>query len=140
MIIKANSSHIKDIIDIEGKIFDNPWSKQAFTNEINSNISSNWVYILDSKLIGYLFGWHIDDEFHINNIAVQKKFRRLGIAKKMINNIISKLILKNVFLEVSKLNSNAILLYENLGFKKQGIREKYYSDSSDAILYRMELK
>ena len=140
MIIKANSSHIKDIVNIEQKTFNNPWSKQSFSNEINNDISSNWVYILDSKLIGYLFGWHIDDEFHINNVVVQEKFRRLGIAKKMINNIISKLILKNVFLEVSKLNSNAILLYENLGFKKQGIREKYYSDSSDAILYRMELK
>ncbi len=140
MITKANRKHVKDILDIEINCFSNPWSKHSFIAEIDSKISSNWVYILDSKLIGYLFGWHIKDEFHINNIAIHENFRRMGIAEKMINNIILKFMLRNIFLEVSKLNSNAILLYEKLGFKKNGIREKYYNDNSDAILYQMEIK
>ena len=110
------------------------------SSEINNDIGSNWVYMIDSKLVGYLFGWYIKDEFHINNIAVHEDFRRLGIAEKMIGDIILKLILKNIFLEVSKLNSRAILLYEKIGFKKNGIRKKYYNDNSDAILYKMEIR
>jgi len=140
MIIKANSQHLNDILKIETSCFPNPWSRQSFINEINNEVSSNWVYVLNSNLVGYLFGWHIGDEFQINNIATHEKFRRLGIAKKMINNIISKLVLKDIFLEVSKSNSSAILLYEKLGFKKNGRREKYYSDNSDAVLYKMEIK
>ena len=43
-------------------------------------------------------------------------------------------------LEVSKLNSKAILLYKKLGFKENGVRKKYYSDGSDAILYKMDIE
>ena len=140
MIIRASSNHIQDILDIERKCFSNPWSADSFISEINNEIGSNWVYMIDSKLVGYLFGWYIKDEFHINNIAVHEDFRRLGIAEKMIGDIILKFILKNIFLEVSKLNSRAILLYEKIGFKKNGIRKKYYNDNSDAILYKMEIR
>ena len=140
MIIRASSNHIQDILDIERKCFSNPWSADSFISEINNEIGSNWVYMIDSKLVGYLFGWYIKDEFHINNIAVHEDFRRLGIAEKMIGDIILKFILKNIFLEVSKLNSRAILLYEKIGFKKNGVRKKYYNDNSDAILYKMEIR
>tara|TARA_Y100001970_G_scaffold94214_1_gene118793 strand:+ start:285 stop:707 length:423 start_codon:yes stop_codon:yes gene_type:complete len=140
MIIRASSNHIQDILDIERKCFSNPWSANSFISEINNDIGSNWVYMIDSKLVGYLFGWYIKDEFHINNIAVHEDFRRLGIAEKMIGDIILKFILKNIFLEVSKLNSRAILLYEKIGFKKNGVRKKYYNDNSDAILYKMEIR
>ena len=140
IIIEANSSHIKDILDIEIKSFKNPWSERSFISEMNNKVSSNWVCVLDSQLIGYLFGWYIEDEFHINNIAVHAKFRRFGIAQNMINNVALEFMLKNIFLEVSKLNSDAILLYEKLGFKENGIRKKYYSDGSDAILYKMDIE
>ena len=87
MIIKANSQHLNDILKIETSCFSKPWSRKSFIDEINNDVSSNWVYVLNSNLVGYLFGWHIGDEFQINNIATHEKFRRLGVAKKMINNI-----------------------------------------------------
>ena len=140
MIIKANSEHIDDILEIENSSYLRPWTKQSFMNEIDNEISSNWVYISSSKLIGYLFGWKIESEFHINNIATHRNFRRLGIAKKMIDNIVTNLLPKKIFLEVSNFNSSAVMLYENLGFKKNGIRKRYYSDNSDAIMYKMDIK
>ena len=140
MIIKANSEHIDDILEIENSSYLRPWTKQSFMNEIDNEISSNWVYISSSKLIGYLFGWKIESEFHINNIATHRNFRRLGIAKKMIDNIVTDLLPKKIFLEVSNFNSSAVMLYENLGFKKNGIRKRYYSDNSDAIMYKMDIK
>ena len=57
----------------------------------------------------------------------------------MIKNIIKILDLMTISLEVSKINRNAILLYESIGFKKNGIRKEYYSDGSDAILYKLDL-
>ena len=139
MIIKAESNHLREIFDIEKQAFEMPWSPQSFLNEINNIIGSNWVYIKNAKVRGYIFGWQLNNDFHINNIAVHLSERRKGVAKKMIDNIIFNLKIKNIFLEVSKLNKEAIKLYQKLGFKENGIRKKYYHDNSDAILYQMEI-
>ena len=65
---KANSEHIDDILEIENSSYLRPWTKQSFMNEIDNEISSNWVYISSSKLIGYLFGWKIENEFYYKTI------------------------------------------------------------------------
>ena len=140
MIVKAESNHLKDITAIENQSFDKPWSLQSFLSEFSNKASSNWVYMKNNKVIGYLFGWKIDCDYHINNIAVDLLERRKGIAGKMINNIIFNLNIKKIFLEVSNLNQDAISLYQKLGFKESGSRIKYYHDGSDAILYELEIK
>ncbi|MAV64205.1 MAG: ribosomal-protein-alanine N-acetyltransferase [Candidatus Marinimicrobia bacterium] len=139
MIEKAKINHLKDIVGIETECFDTPWSYESFLNEINNNVSSNWVYLKNNNVLGYLFGWVLEKDFQINNIAVKSCFRRNGLAYKMIKNCIDVIDLDSMVLEVSEFNESAILLYEGIGFKKNGLRKKYYSDGSDAILYKMDL-
>ena len=55
MIIPAKSNHFKDIIKIEEECFNNPWIYESFLNEINNSVSSNWVYIEKTNILGYLF-------------------------------------------------------------------------------------
>ena len=140
MLTKANKNHLADILLIEKKSFQNPWSYTSFSNELNSKVASNWVYLKELKVSGYIFGWNIDSDYYINNIAVSPNYRRRGIAVKLLNNIIKKLNLENIYLEVSRINQKAISLYEKMGFKENGIRKNYYSNNTDAILYKMELK
>ena len=140
MIVKANKDHLEKILDIELDSFDNPWSYQSFLNEINNDVGLNWVYLQHANLLGYMFGWIIQGDYHINNIAVKVSARRKGLAKKMIDNIIFSPRIKNVYLEVSRLNESAIRLYEKIGFRENGVRKKYYSNGADAILYKMELR
>ena len=140
MIVKANKGHLNQILGIESESYDNPWSYQSFLNEINNEVSSNWVYMEDAQLKGYMFGWIIKGDYHINNIAVKVSSRRKGLAKKMIDNIIFSPKIENIYLEVSRFNDCAIRLYEKIGFRENGVREKYYSNGADAILYKMELK
>ena len=140
MLVKADKSHLKHILLIEGKSFDNPWSYNSFLDELNSKVGSNWVYFKELKVLGYVFGWNICSEYYINNIAVCPNYRGAGIAMKLLDNIIKNLDVENIFLEVSKINVKAISLYEKMGFKKNGIRKNYYSNNTDAILYKMELK
>ena len=140
MIVKANKDHLEKILDIELDSFDNPWSYQSFLNEINNDVGSNWVYLQHANLLGYMFGWIIQGDYHINNIAVKVSARRKGLAEKMIDNIIFSPRIKNVYLEVSRLNESAIRLYEKIGFRENGVRKKYYSNGADAILYKMELR
>ena len=140
MIVKANNNHLDGILAIEQTSFEKPWSHKSFLNEFNNKISSNWVYLENDRVLGYIFGWILDLDFHINNIAVKSSDRRKGIAKRMIDNIIFNIKIENILLEVSTYNNEAISLYEKFGFQENGIRKKYYHDGSDAILYRMEIK
>ena len=70
MIVKAESNHLKDITAIENQSFGRPWSLQSFLSEFSNITSSNWVYMKNNRVAGYLFGWKIDYDYHINNIAV----------------------------------------------------------------------
>ena len=135
--------HLKGIVNIENKSFDKPWSAIQIKNDIKSEIDSeNWVYIMDKWVVGYIFGWIIMDEYHLNNIAVHPDFLRRRIGTKLIQYIIPRLISRNInviLLEVSANNIPAQKCYKSLGFTQMGIRKDYYSKGDNAILYYLDL-
>ena len=143
MIIPAQLHHLNDIIFIEKSAFNQPWTKNQFMNDIQSELDSeNWVYVIDELVAGYIFGWIIQGEFHLNNIAVHPEYFRRSIGKNLIQHIIARVILRNVgviLLEVSAENIPARKCYQSLGFNQMGIRKDYYSKGDDAILYILEL-
>ena len=143
MIIPAQLHHLDDIIFIEKSAFNQPWTKNQFMNDIQSELDSeNWVYVINELVAGYIFGWIIQGEFHLNNIAVHPEFLRRSIGKKLIQHIIARVILRKVgviLLEVSAENIPARECYQSLGFNQMGIRKDYYSKGDDAILYNLEL-
>ena len=82
-----------------------------------------------------------NDEAEIITVGVNPEMRRNGIASAMIG-IIEKTLknqgIKKTFSKISSTNEPAKKLYENLGYKKVGLRPKYY-DGVDAILMAKEL-
>ena len=143
MIIPAQLNHLDDIVSIEKSAFNKPWTKNQFMNDIQSELDSeNWVYVIDELVAGYIFGWIIQGEFHLNNIAVHPEYLRRSIGKNLIQHIIARVIFRNVgiiLLEVSAENIPARECYQSLGFNQMGIRKDYYSKGDDAILYNLEL-
>ena len=143
MIIPTQLHHLDDIVSIENRAFKQPWTKNQFLNDIQSKLDSeNWVYVIDELVAGYIFGWIIQGEFHLNNIAVHPKYLRRSIGKNLIQHIIARVILRNIgviLLEVSAENIPARKCYQSLGFNQMGIRKDYYSNGDDAILYNLEL-
>ena len=101
------------------------------------------MYLEDNQIIAYVFGWLIENEYHLNNIAVRKDFRGKNIASKLFDFVIADLINLNaetVMLEVSANNLPARKLYESKGFIPVGARKDYYTKGDDAVLYILELK
>jgi len=142
MIILASQNHLAEILNIERKSFSKPWSEYHFNSDLNNKISVNWVYLNNNQVIGYLFGWHVMDEYQLNNIAVAKSFREDGTAIHLLNNMVSYLNdikVKSVLLEVSSSNLPARKLYEKMGFVLQGKRKDYYIKGDDAVLYSLEI-
>jgi len=140
MIVKAKKSHLKEILIIEAKLDVASWSKKSIINEIKNDCSYNLVSVHSDKVSGYMFGWMIANEYHLNKIVVSKNFRRKGIAKNMIEMVSNFPNLKRIYLEVSERNKIAKNLYEGFGFTKQGQRSNYYSDGTNAKMYKLEIK
>ena len=138
MIVKTKLHHLQEIYNIEQNSFEYPWSRDQIINDIKSTINNgNRVYLDNNKVIGYIFGFKIIDEFHINNLAVHPLYLRKNIATKLISYISNKINI--IYLEVSSNNIIAQKCYESLCFKLVGKRKKYYKNGQDAILYNMDL-
>ena len=144
MIQSANINHLKQVLDIEKKVFFQPWThNQLKMDLLRFEDVENLVYIDDGKVIGYILGNFILDEFHLNNIAVKKEFQSNKIGRLLIENLFYRLKNKRInkiYLEVSNNNIPAKKLYESIGFQQYSIRKNYYSKGEHALLFNMELK
>ena len=132
-------SHLDSIISIEKISYPTPWPSSVFIEELQHSWSRMWgFYPPDCKVpVGFILFWEVYDELHILNIAVHPSFRRRGIARKLMEALLSHGRMngfKFVTLEVRSSNAAALNLYRNLDFRIEGIRKGYYSDNNEDAL------
>jgi ribosomal-protein-alanine N-acetyltransferase len=143
MIHSANKNHLDEILNIEKMAFTKPWTRKQLQNDLMiSENSENWVYMEDQQVIGYVLGWKVMDEFHLNNIAVHLDFQRRHIGRSLVEHVKNRLQIQNIqriYLEVSGKNKPAQRLYESMGFQKKGLRRDYYAKEEHAFLYHLKL-
>lgn len=137
-IKEMTTDYIDGVMVVENLSFKIPWSRQAFVDEITTNdMAIYFVALCNEQVIGYGGMWKIFDEGHITNIAVHPEFRRCGAASDIIEKILEISEIKGVkslTLEVRKSNAAAQNLYGKYGFKPEGIRKGYYSDTGEDAL------
>jgi ribosomal-protein-alanine N-acetyltransferase len=97
-----------------------------------------------SVVQGFLVARGVGGEWEIENLVVAEAFRRKGLGKQLVRELISKarvLGAEAVFLEVRESNQAARSLYESLGFLVSGRRKGYYVDpAEDAVVYRLVVR
>ncbi len=106
---------------------------------VNSEFLNIYTYILDNIEVAFISFNIIYDRCEIIDLFVNKKYRNMGIATKLINEISNDFNIDNITLEVNESNSVAIRLYEKLGFNKVAIRKNYYKNN-DGILMLKEVR
>ena len=135
---------LEEIFFIERQSFPTPWNATLFFYEWKKPYSRLWV-AEDQKgqIIGYICFWVVLDEAHLANLAVAPGARRQGVATFLLKTMIRYLRarrIKRVLLEVRERNKAALSLYQKFGFKIDGRRKGYYSDTKeDAILMSLPL-
>ncbi len=110
------------------------WQKKDFYTFISNQ--DNIFILAHPKPVGYLKARVIRDEIEIISILIDKKFRKIGIGKSLMNkllNIALKKKIQNIFLEVSVENLIAINLYKKFNFIKVGKRKNYYFQNGKYI-------
>ena len=134
---------LPEILAIETASFKTPWSETLFYNEIVKAISVARVARLNGKVVGYLCANVIIDEGHILNMAVHPEHRGIGIASRIVQEVLDIMRAGNcrsVFLEVRVSNEEARKMYEKFGFGLLGTRKNYYvSPVEDAVVMVLRL-
>lgn len=142
IIQNMSVSDLDSISDILLTDFDDFWTVSVFKSELLNPNSTYIVAKCNSKIVGFAGIWGSVDDIHITNIVVKKDFRNNGIGNMLLYKLIQLCKDKNttsITLEVNSHNVSAIKLYEKYGFKKVGIRKKYYNNKVDAIIMTMEV-
>lgn len=119
-----------------------PWSEKSIASELDNPLSLWLVALSDEQVIGYVGSQFVMDEADMMNIAVAESFRRRGVARELVNALVSALTSRHVrslTLEVRASNEAAKSLYDAMGFRQVGRRPNYYSaPKEDALILRKE--
>lgn len=134
------------VLRIERDSFARPWSRDLFVRELGLPISRSIVARdrrAPNDVIGYLCRWLIGDEMQILNIAVRSDWRRRGVGRALINELLVEAQargVRSISLEVGAGNLAAVDLYSSLGFRRRGLRRNYYGQGKDGIIMVLQME
>ena len=141
-IVPMNEHHVPQIALLERECFADPWSQQSIASELHNPLSLWLVAQEGQTLLGYVGSQTCLDETDMMNIAVSPTSRRQGVARALIEALVSALRERGsnqLTLEVRASNGPARQLYESLGFLQVGLRKNYYRNpKEDALILRKE--
>jgi ribosomal-protein-alanine N-acetyltransferase len=137
---------LQAVLAIEHASFSLPWTEDMFLRDLERDdlaeiLVARWADAGERALIaGFLSYWVVQDEMHINNLAVDPRWRRRGIAMALLAASLDRARARGArqaFLEVRASNGAAQALYRRAGFQTAGIRRRYYSHPvEDAVIMR----
>lgn len=129
---------LESVLRIEGEVFDEPWSRRLFEEELAQRTSRAYRAVwVGTGLVGYAGQMSVDDEAHVNNIAVAPAWtgRRLGTV--LMVDLVRTALARgsaHLTLEVAVGNEPAQALYRRFGMAPVGVRPDYYAAGSDALI------
>jgi ribosomal-protein-alanine N-acetyltransferase len=138
---------LERVVEIERAAFSHPWSRDLIAREM----SHDWSTILlavepaagGESILGLVVFWLVHDEVHVLNVAVAPEARRRGTARALMREAERRGVERGarvVTLEVRRSNRAATELYRSLGYRKVGVRPRYYAEEGeDAIVMERDL-
>lgn len=128
----------EQVAQIDKKCIQNFWSLEDFEGIFRYPENYYFVAEQQNRIIGFVGLIQFFDDGDITHIAVDKEYRRLGVASKLLQELFSFVQSRKfvaLHLEVRKSNMAAKQLYLKYGFEEIGIRRKYYTNPvEDAIV------
>jgi [ribosomal protein S18]-alanine N-acetyltransferase len=130
---------------LERRSFQDPWPASLFRRELELPFSKVFIARVapgdENDVVGYVCRWLTADRMEIQNVAVDPRWRRRSIGRRLLALVIEEARAAGVeraLLEVRAANEAALALYRGFGFRVNGRRRRYYDDGEDALL--MELR
>ena len=138
-----SSADLDQVLAIEQASFRNPWKREHFESELSGRYSFPFVAEIDGKIVGYVCLMSLFEEAQILDIAVNPDQRGRGVGLELMaraEGLAREKQAEILTLEVRASSAPAISLYERCGFRRTGIRTRYYDAGEDAVLMEKNLK
>jgi ribosomal-protein-alanine N-acetyltransferase len=135
-IRRLTYADLPQVIAIERRAFPTPWSLAMFVLELSKPSGICLTALLEGRIVGYLVCSRYDTVWHVMNVAVDTRLRRVGIARGLLERLfeLADRPQEQYTLEVRTSNDAAIALYERFGFRTAGRRRGYYHDNREDAL------
>ncbi len=135
---------VADVVAIERESYAFPWAEGIFHDCLRVGYCCR-VLECDGVVIGYAILACGVGEAHLLNLCVQSEWRGYGLGRMLLGEMLAQAetrAARHVFLEVRISNQLAIALYESVGFRRIGIRRRYYQavgGREDALVLQLPL-
>jgi ribosomal-protein-alanine N-acetyltransferase len=121
---------LKLVLDIEKRVFPEPWSSTIFGSELALRHGRSYrVARLGRRIVGYRGVLFTGEEAHVTTLAVAPEYQRRGVATVLLLDAVRSALESGALhlsLEVAFSNQGAQALYRRFGFSPVGIRKNYY--------------
>ena len=148
-VVPIDLDRLDEVVEIERHCFSDPWSRAMFLSEIElgGGTYARGALIADKqgaeRVVGYSFAVLVMDEAHLGNLAVNPRYRRKGVAQRLLGDLVSEARrqgVRRVTLEVRESNVHARTFYARNGFIDIAMRKSYYQNPvEDAIVMLLML-
>jgi ribosomal-protein-alanine N-acetyltransferase len=133
-------------IDLASFPIDATRTPELREKQLREELGRSWARLRVAKegerIVGYLLSWHVVDEIHLLDVAVDPAVRRRGIGRALVDDLLAYARARSaskVLLEVRASNAAALALYDRLGFSRVNVRPRYYPDDEDAVEMSLSL-
>ncbi len=135
-IRRLTFADLPQVVAIERRAFDTPWSLAMFVLELSKPSGICLAAETETELVGYLVCSRYDTVWHVMNVAVDPDRRRRGIGSALMAALLQQVgDDAQLTLEVRRSNTGAVAMYERFGFRSAGVRPRYYADNGeDAVI------
>lgn len=138
MIRLMQEADLEQVADLEKCCFTESWSYGLLESGIHSPYDVYYVFEQEERILGYCNLRVLAGEGEVQRIAVWPDYRRLGVARKMMDAMVEFAMRERasaISLEVRESNAAARKLYEAYGFAAEAVRKGYYHNpTEDAII------
>jgi [ribosomal protein S18]-alanine N-acetyltransferase len=138
------SSDVVQVIAIERRAYDYPWSAGIFRDCLRAGYTCR-VLQRGGRILGYGIMTAAAEEAHILNVCVDPGHQGQGLGGVLVRHMLTlagRMKAHAAYLEVRPSNRAARALYARLGFEQVGLRKDYYPDGEsreDALILLREL-
>lgn len=134
-LVPMSEENVAEAAALAAKCLREAWSEETCRRQLDNPCDHTLVAYEDGAAVGFLSCRCVAGDAEINNVCVLPEHRRKGIARTMFGRIFDEVKdAERWALEVRESNAAAIGLYEELGFKRVGLRKNFYQDPTENAL------
>jgi ribosomal-protein-alanine N-acetyltransferase len=150
LIRPMHDADLPAVAALERSSYQFPWTEGIFRDCLRvgyvCRVIESGAQTGSGQIIGYGILSAGAGEAHVLNLCVGEEFRCRGFGRCMLNHLLERARgcgVREAFLEVRPSNTNAIRLYQSMGFEQIGIRRGYYqapAGREDAVVLKLDLR